>query len=55
MVIVEHNEVLYERGKQCSLWDVDAVDMTREQLLVFIGFLDELVEMERAGTAPKGK
>ncbi|HEX19661.1 MAG TPA: hypothetical protein ENG78_02410 [Acidiferrobacteraceae bacterium] len=38
-----------ERGSKCTLWDVDVPDMDREELIAFIGFLDELVDDERKG------
>ena len=30
-----------EIGKKCVLWDQSTKDMDREELLAFIGFLDE--------------
>lgn len=37
----------YERGLKCHLWGVDVKDMTKDELVVFVGFLDELVAYER--------
>jgi len=36
-------------GKKCSLWGVKTLDMSREQLLGFVGFLDELCTNEMRG------
>jgi hypothetical protein len=33
-----------ERGLKCSLWGRDAKDMSRDELLAFIGFLADHVE-----------
>ena len=46
-----HDNRLQERGEACELWGRLAKDMTREELLVFVGFLDELLEVERAEKA----
>ena len=41
------------RGSLCELWGRPVANMTREQLIGFIGFLDELVELERKGKGPR--
>lgn len=36
-----------ERGLRCSMWGRDARDMDKEELVAFIGFLDELATMRQ--------
>lgn len=40
-------EELYHRGSTCVLWGHKATDMSIEELLIFIGFLDQVIEHER--------
>lgn len=37
----------YKRGLKCCLWGTFTVEMTREQLISFVGFLDAQIEHER--------
>jgi len=36
-----------DRGSKCALWGISADKMSIQELLGFIGFLDELIEIER--------
>ncbi len=38
---------LFDRGMKCELWGAKTSEMTREGLIIFIGYLDELVSEER--------
>lgn len=38
---------LFARGKGCELWGRKVWEMERWELIVFIGYLDELIETER--------
>jgi hypothetical protein len=40
-----HDNRLQERGERATLWGRKTKDMTREELLITVGFLDE--ELER--------
>ena len=42
-----------ERGEMCELWGRKTTDMTREELLEFIGFLDELATDRYYKSLPK--
>lgn len=44
-----------DRGEQCVLWGVPTQLMTREELLAFIGFLDELLEISMKGNCSNVK
>lgn len=46
------DEKLYARGYDCRLYYKDVKDMDTEELIIFIGFLDELVEQVRKGVSP---
>jgi hypothetical protein len=43
-----HDNRLQERGEERELWGRKVKDMTREELIIFIGYLDE--EVERLNT-----
>lgn len=50
-IIAEANSCIgyYSNGLQCALWGVKTTEMCKEQLLIFIGFLDrELTQARRA-------
>jgi hypothetical protein len=40
---------LVVRGQQCVLWGREVPSMTRQELIAFVGFLDESLEAVRAG------
>lgn len=46
-----HDNRLYERGLRCVLWGRKAEDMTRDELVTFVGYLDEMLEAERLDAA----
>ena len=42
-----------KRGLKCSMWKHDAKDMDRDELLAFIGFLDEQFTEFQKRTHPR--
>lgn len=40
-----------ERGEKCELWGHKVADMSKEDLISFIGFLDELATLRANGKA----
>lgn len=46
---------LFARGKGCELWGRKVWEMERWELIVFIGYLDELIETERKNASSYSK
>lgn len=44
-----------DRGETCVLWGVPTQLMSRDELLAFIGFLDEQIELMQNGQSPNVK